>query len=481
MGRINLIGYDEKEMCKNNYINYILFAVITAGSAFLYLQSFTSTLLVHHVALSFYGLFILSYFGGQMVFTLMNRRRVNARDIVHRYAPTCLLIVGYREDPEYWSYCVQSAVGQKYPLGLILICIDGNEEEDREMARVASEILLDTATMPWKIHLCNHGGKRSAMAAGFELLREHFAHIENVVMCDSDTRLDPEAVYELVRCIGQTEDVGCATGTLRIFDTHLMGRIVNARYAYAFDIERASMSYFGVMNCCSGPLSIYRCATVTTPEFIQEFLSQKCGGKECGPGDDRHLTAMILNRGYKSLQTHLSIGHTEAPAGILRFLKQQLRWIRSFYREMPYQIRAMGVQHWTLAFITHYEIMYPYFLIGWVVWAIAFHPISITHAIRSVVIAIIMITIRTVFSIVVHGFDPVLAWGVIYLPLYFLFILPMKPLALITCNVMGWATTARLYGKHITHLDIDALLIVMSIVAWNGCLVAIPVVRYLYS
>lgn len=456
----------------------ILFAVLNVGAvAAILISSSVLTVttgwrLPHtgYASISAYGCFVLCYFFGQIVFALRNRRLLKNVPPAPRQMNTAIMVVGYREDPAYWKECIRSLIAQSYPVELLLVCVDGEDEDDLAMGQAAAD-LLEPSGKTWRVVQCRHGGKRSAMAHGFNILRKDYPQIEAVVVSDSDTRFDPHATTHLVSCLSSDHKIGCATGSLRVFNTHVLGRIINARYAFAFDVERASMSAFGVMTCCSGPLSIYRTCLVTDEDFVEEFLGQTCCGKPCCPGDDRHLTCMLLKRGFRSHQTHLAQGHTEAPSNLYRFLKQQLRWIRSFYREMPHQLRALNLQHWTLAVITHYELLYSYILLFWVCWSLMSSPPDLYRGLRATAVSLLLATIRAVFSSAVNGCSAENMWGVAYLPLYFFLILPMKPLALLTFPVQSWSTSARLYGRNAIVLDLDSITIAIAVVLWNGFLV----------
>ncbi len=449
-------------MCK-----YTIFLLLTLVSTGMFVVSLTASHTHHAWALPFYGAFILMYFVSQLILAVSNRRQLRSKQVVATYPPTALLIVGYREDPLYWSACLQSATEQTLAPCKTIVCIDGDETEDEYMVDIATDILEKDAV----VVSCVHGGKRSAMSHGFRLLQE-MGGVTYVVVTDSDTRFDRCAIEELVSAMEHFgPSTACATGSLRVFSKGFLPRLIDARYAYAFNVERAAMSAVGVMNCCSGPLSIYRAPIVTEASFIDEFLGQTCCGQRCGPGDDRHLTCMLLKRGYQSHQTHLAIATTEAPDGLLRFLRQQCRWIRSFYREVPHQVRAIQRQHIALAVISHYELMYPYFLLGWVVHSLVFQAPSLSHGLRATGVAVALAMVRTVVLMSLHEWEWALLSNVLYLPIYFFAILPLKPLALLTCNIMDWSTEARLYGLGRIKCDLEMTLILGTLLVWNGFLV----------
>jgi N-acetylglucosaminyltransferase len=70
----------------------------------------------------------------------------------------------------------------------------------------------------------------------------------------------------------------------------------------------------------------------------------------CNSGDDLHLTTLILADGYLALYQPDAVAHTQVPATVRHFLRQQVRWWRSFYRELGWVRAATRDRHWYLAF-----------------------------------------------------------------------------------------------------------------------------------
>lgn len=416
---------------------------------------------MEEISFSLYGLFISLYFIFQIVLCLCNRNTMRNASIAH---PTvALLVVGYREDRTYWKNCLESIKEQDYPLSRVLISIDGNEEEDLYMKEISDNMLSDCVSYSVLMNL--HGGKREAIASGLRYLRSLECTPEYIVFVDSDTVLCPNSVRELVNCIDKNPKNGCATGCLLIFDEHFLGKIINARYASAFNLERASLSFFGVMNCCSGPLSIYR-SCVIDEAFIEEFVNQTYCGIKCGPGDDRHLTNMFLIRGWRSLQTHKAIAYTEAPKSFLRFIKQQTRWMRSFFREQFWQIKAIGEQNAFLAIVTQYELLYPIFVLLWFLSIITNSSMILLIKVSLLVISVVCV--RTVLLILFMR-DMSMVYNIFYLPLFMFFLLPLKIYCLATCYKMNWITSTRL--NLINKIDCELIIISSMMLLWNASIV----------
>jgi cellulose synthase/poly-beta-1,6-N-acetylglucosamine synthase-like glycosyltransferase len=427
----------------------------------------------HHYYIS---LIIMLYFILQIVFATMNFREMkkDALEGLETMPTVSFLVIGYRENPEYWAGCVKSLLEVDYP-NLTSICafIDGNEPDDMYMKSIFEEAVMGTP-IRCRIRMCEHGGKRHAMDAGFRYIREKFPENEYIVVIDSDTLVEKDALYPLVSCIHRDERNGCATGNIRIFNTSsILSRIINARYAYAFNIERGAMSAMGVMNCCSGPFSIYR-QQLLDDDFLEEFLGQTCCGQSVGPGDDRHATLLLMKKGYLSRQTSFAVASTETPATIHRYLQQQLRWMRSFYREQVWQIQAIPEQNPYLALITAYELMFPFLLV--VSFLPTFDYLSLNLPIttpmdllRKIGIAFGILGIRTTLLLVFHGFRTEYLWNMCILPLYFTMLLPLKYYALATCGIQNWMTSTR--KTVFANVNPDVMMIYTTIFLWNAFVV----------
>ena len=63
-------------------------------------------------------------------------------------------------------------------------------------------------------------------------------------------------------------------------------------------------------------------------------------GDKCTFGDDRHLSNLILEKGLSIFYTPFAKCKTDTPAELLRWIPQQTRWCKSFFREFFYNIRS---------------------------------------------------------------------------------------------------------------------------------------------
>lgn len=110
----------------------------------------------------------------------------------------------------------------------------------------------------------------------------------------------------------------------------------------------------------SGPLGLYKTSdliSVLGPWILQSFL-----GKETTFGDDRHLTNRILSLGHWTGYSHLAKCESDTPAGFVRWVKQQTRWSKSFFREAFWFPKSFAYAQFWLTVETTKQFMYPVIL-----------------------------------------------------------------------------------------------------------------------
>jgi hyaluronan synthase len=357
-----------------------------------------------------------------------------------------LLMIGHRERKEYWEKAL-IAIKNLYRKNLkkIYIIIDGNTDKDNYMADMAHDILDVVDDLDINIIQISQRGKRGAMFYGFQLIRQEFINnIKNidVVVSDSDTELSKSCLLSLQDCLRSHPDNGCVTGMLDIYNLKdgFLPKIINVRYAYAFMIERGSSSYMGCMTCCSGPISIYK-LEILDEMILQKFITQKFLNVKCEPGDDRHLTNLVLALGYYARQTNIALASTEAPETWYRFLNQQLRWSRSYYRELYWQLKAVPKQSLYLCLIISYETLFPLFICIWFI-KILYFTTEFHIIIKGSIFFISILLFRT-FVLFLYMKNLNSFYNFLYYPIYMTLLLPTKIYAMLTTLNNNWVTAPR--------------------------------------
>jgi N-acetylglucosaminyltransferase len=249
------------------------------------------------------------------------------------YRPSVDVVVPcYNEEPALLAACLRSLRLQDYEGELrVWVVDDGSSNRDALLPVLRAQTGLHQQVLL----LDGNRGKREAQAAALRRGRG-----EVVVTVDSDTVVAPDGIGRIVAPLREGS-VGAATGNLRASnaDATWLTRLIDIRYQLLFGRERAAQGFFGTVFCCAGPFSAYRRTAVE--EVLGDYLGQRFWGGRRVFGDDLKLTNLVLAAGYDSVYEPTARAATDVPATLRHFVRQQLRWNRSFYRELPQMLRLL--------------------------------------------------------------------------------------------------------------------------------------------
>ncbi|MEW5840391.1 MAG: glycosyltransferase family 2 protein, partial [Thermoproteota archaeon] len=211
------------------------------------------------------------------------------------------------------------------------------------------------------IHKKNEG-KRKAVASGI-----YAAKGEYILLLDSDSVIDKDAITELIRAFKSDPKIGGAVGHVKVWnaDKNPLTRFQDAWYDFSFNVGKACESTFGSVTCCSGCLAAYR------RDVIQHFIKYWAGAKihfsddreltsyvlgsrwakekmkevmgapiskrlfetaaRYDDAEDRVLTASALEK-WKTVYVSTAIVYTDVPEKFKGFIRQQERWKKGYIR-----------------------------------------------------------------------------------------------------------------------------------------------------
>lgn len=212
----------------------------------------------------------------------------------------------------------------------------------------------------------------------------------------------------------------------------------SVRYWMAFNIERACQSYFGCVQCISGPLGMYRNSLLH--EFLEDWYNQTFMGSHCSFGDDRHLTNRVLSLGYATKYTARSKCLTETPITYLRWLNQQTRWSKSYFREWLYNSMWFHKHHLWMTYEAVITGFFPFFLIATAIQL--FYQGRLWNILLFLLIVQAVALIKSSFASCLRG-NIVMVFMSFYSVLYMSSLLPAKMFAIATINKSGWGTSGR--------------------------------------
>lgn len=451
-----------------------------------YLSSFHLFTIAGWTLGTVYGIFVNTHILFQMFLAhhnqgLMNHLRKLARR--EKFRPSVSIIAtGYNENAELLRQHYQSIIRLKDPYKRYWFMSDGEtSDEHNTMATIFREafpdgviiqipfilkyasprqkhywkLLVQTITKEKKyIFLAQpHSDKRRAMYTAIKsvLLRDN---PQLIITTDSDTKFGNRVVKEMAAPFVDPR-VGAVTGDVRILNNtksrggSWLSFLSSLRYWQAFHLERAAQSLFGVVYCVSGPLGAYR--SVVWKEILEDWASQKLLGRITTTGDDRCATNYTLRskgkrfgEAWKVHFTPYAYCETETPTTLFRWIKQQERWSRSFFREGPLTYRWAYKHHTWLTYEMIYHMLFPFFLIMSIIGQI--YTITTTHQFHGALIFLTLVLlsglIRSIYGVKKtknrkHLF--LSCYGFLYMGI----LLWVKVFALLFVWRNGWGTSTR--------------------------------------
>jgi hyaluronan synthase len=239
--------------------------------------------------------------------------------------PTLSVVVPVRNEAEHIARTIRHLMDSDYPRERLQVIVVDDCSADGSLA------VMQQARQTYPglvvVGLEKNAGKRHALAAGVGL-----ATGEVIVFIDSDSFLAPDALRRLVNRLADPM-VAAVTGHCDVENiwTNRLTRMQTVRYFIAFRVMKAAESVFGSVTCLSGPIAAYRREVLQA--VMPEWLGQRFMGRPATFGDDRSLTNSLLRRGYQVVYESRARVTTLVPESHRVFLRQQLRWKRSWFRE----------------------------------------------------------------------------------------------------------------------------------------------------
>jgi hyaluronan synthase len=395
--------------------------------------------------LGWYGTAVLSIITIKLLLSMLaSPDRVSASQaaVLARYNVSGI-ITCRNEDPAAFARCLSSLLNStRLPTSLTVVDDGSTSWACYHIARTMGPA-FEAAGVDYEIIVFPENlGKRAGLAAGFER-----AWDADIYLCvDSDTILHPEAIANALMPFMKRK-VQATTGAVFAANRrrNILTRLIDLRYCYAFLGERAAYSVLGSVLCACGSLALYRGPTVR--KYLDDFLNQRFLGRPCTYGDDRRLTYYCLREG-RVLLAPSAIAWTLVPSTLPHFLRQQLRWSKSFFRESLWMIST--VPPWrTCWWLTLIELATWSGFTTALIYSIAVHPAISGHfEVVSYLVAILILSYAR-SGHYLEAEHPDMNWAgriatLAIAPLYGLIhmtlLLPLRVIALLTLRDNAWGT-----------------------------------------
>lgn len=449
--------------------------------------------------ISVYGFYLLGYVLLQFIFAGINNIKLQkSQSDTRRSAKiikrTNVMVVGHKEDPEYFRMCLESVntvTSNVVNLNKIFVIIDGMDSSDKYMVDIFHNVFDNSAKKIFHLQLSEsstpdevltlhmldikqndiicisqaHGGKRCAMMTGFRItLLENVLFntgIDTIFCTDSDTVITPECITNMYGYF-ESDKIGAVAGNLGIYNKYdsVVSFMSAIRYWYAFNMERAYQSFTGSVLCVSGPIGMYRMTDLE--RIIDKWSDQNFLGKQCTYGDDRHLTNQILGLEKNVIYVSNSYAETETPSSWYRFFKQQTRWNKSAFREFFWTIKILDKHSLFMTVDLVYVLVYPYIVMTYLMYILWYKTVFELGFYLSIVLLLGLI--KSVYGTIMSGkYENMFYFTYVFM--YVSTVFPSKIWALININDNSWGTSSR----KIMSSDVSFDIIVPFI--WNCALI----------
>ena len=357
------------------------------------------------------------------------------------YTPSITIVIPCFNEETWISRTILSCINQDYPVDKLEIIIVDDGSSDRSVS-----VIKEIVTQLWeedprfktreriRVFFQKHNqGKREAMALGIKN-----ATTELIGFVDSDSFLEPDAIRTLVQPMIDPKMAGVTgrTDVVNAYTNHLT-KMQCVRYFVSFRILKAAEAYFSSVMCLSGPLSCYRLSIVQ--EYLDKWLHQTFLGRKATFGDDRSLTNFVV-RNHRTYYQDTSICSTLVPNRTKVFLRQQMRWKRSWLRESLKAGSFMWRKEPLMSISFYLGLLIPLIAPIIMVYNMLYVPIRMHIYPTTFLLGILMMSFLMSFSQLLLKKSNLWIYGVWFCLYYEAVLLWQMPYAWITFWVSDWGT-----------------------------------------
>lgn len=258
-------------------------------------------------------------------------------------------MVAVKDEEDIIEQCILSLINQTYKYKEIIFVNDASTDGT---AKILNEYARRGQIRV--IHLKKNIGKKKALGKVMSIAKgEIFA------FSDSDSVWAPDAIEKIVEIFCAFPLVGAVSGHVRALNSskNLLTKIQDSWYEGQFSVRKAFESIFGAVSCVSGPLAVFRKDAIFN--YIPAWENDTFLNQEFKFATDRTLTGFVLGsksigkklkekyknspfvkdidypeRDWKIVYCKAAKAWTEVPDTPKRMLKQQIRWKKSFIRNI---------------------------------------------------------------------------------------------------------------------------------------------------
>lgn len=366
------------------------------------------------------------------------------------YTPGVTIIIPCFNEEEWIERTILSCINQDYPIDKLEVIVVDDCSNDRSVEKIRNAIdklnkEADRFDIKQRLKYFvqeENLGKRDALSRGVKEAKHDL-----VVFVDSDSFLDPFAIRNLVQPFKDPK-MGGVSGRTDVANTYtnVLTKMQSVRYYIAFRIMKAAEAYFDAVTCLSGPLSCYKKQIIL--DNMDAWLNQTFLGQKATFGDDRAMTNFVLKNHRTSYQD-TAVCSTIVPNKYKVFLKQQMRWKRSWLRESIIAGKFMVKKEPFMAVFFYMGVIVPIAAPIVVTYNLIYVPIIHGVFPTTFLVGILMMALLMSFAQMFLRKSTTWIFGMLFCIYYEAVLLWQMPIAWVTF----WKST---WGTRMTPSDIEA-------------------------
>lgn len=353
-----------------------------------------------------------------------------------QYEPTISFAVPSKNEGENIRETVLRIAQTDYPKHKFdIIAINDGSTDNTLQEMIAAKTLaakkgVQVKVIDWKVNR----GKREGMA---ECVRQSKNDI--LVFIDSDSFVEPNTARELIKYFVDKK-ISAVAGHAYVANAekNSLTKMQAVRYYVAFKAYKASEALYGSVTCCSGCCSAYRRTHLL--EVLEPWLAQSFLGVKCTYGDDRSITNFLLKKGYKAMYSPTAVAYTFVPDTFKKFMRQQLRWKKSWVRESLIAGSFIWKRNPIMSLSFYVGVILPLLAPVIVFRALIWYPVATHKAPYYYLIGLALMAIVYGLYYRIHIKDNRWVYGVLFATFYTLVLIWQLPWAILNLRDARWGT-----------------------------------------
>lgn len=243
----------------------------------------------------------------------VSRRQALFDHELQQRPPLVSVIMPALNEAETIPFTIQTLLEQSYKNIEIILVDDGSNDATPRIVRQ-----YDPERVKY-YRLAVRSGKAAALNFGLRRARGEF-----IVFIDSDSTLERDAVYEVLRPFANPK-VGAVAGNINPRNTgdNLLSTLQTVEYLFTITAGRLVRAKANILSIISGAFGAFR-RSVIDLDFI--------GGQEPGPGNDSDISIRVRKVGYRIEFVPDAICRTDVPTRLFSFFRQRWRWDRNLIK-----------------------------------------------------------------------------------------------------------------------------------------------------